>query len=87
MCRAYIRLVPHPEKDQDQNGKRHANPKFDNWYLIKGAIRQASFEAQMLHQFNYKLYYNNQALKMPYKFVYKPIDVSLSISCELSKLK
>ena len=32
-------------------------PKFDNSYLIKGAIRQASSEAQKLHQFYYKLYY------------------------------
>ena len=40
--------------DRDQNGKRHAKPKLDNSYLIKGAIRQASFEAQMLHQFYYK---------------------------------
>ena len=31
--------------------------KFDNLYLIKGAIRQASFEAQKLHQFYYRLYY------------------------------
>ena len=30
MCRSYIRLVPQPEKDSDQNGKRHAKPKFDN---------------------------------------------------------
>ena len=32
-------------------------PKFYNSYLIKGAIRQASFEAQKLHLFYYKLYY------------------------------
>ena len=51
MCRSYIRLIPQPEKDRDQNGKRHAKPKFDNLYLIKGAIRQASFEAHMLHHF------------------------------------
>ena len=31
--------------------------KFDNLYLIKGAIRQVSFEAQKLHQFYYRLYY------------------------------
>ena len=24
--------------DRDQNGKRHAKPKFDNCYLIKGAM-------------------------------------------------
>ena len=29
-----------------------AKPKLDNLYLIKGAFRQASFEAQMLHQLN-----------------------------------
>ena len=52
MCRSYIRLVPQPEKDWDQNGKRHAKPKFDNWYLIK-------FEAQTLHQFYYKLFCNS----------------------------
>ena len=50
MCRSYIRLVPQPEKDRDQNGKRHAKPKFDNSYLIRGAIRQASNE--------YNLQYN-----------------------------
>ena len=49
MCRSYIRLVPKPEKVGEQNGKRHAKPKFDNLYLIKGAIRQAPFET--LHHF------------------------------------
>ena len=52
MCRSSIRLVPKPEKVQDQNDKRHAKPNFDKLYLMKDAIRQASFETQMLHHFN-----------------------------------
>ena len=51
MCRSSIRLVPKPEKVRDQNDKRHDKPNIDNLYSIKGAIRQASFETQMLHHF------------------------------------